>query len=515
MRGARAAGDPDWVTIYDPEAAWNGFTLAFHHSEYPILMDMTGRIVHSWPEARLKTRVRLLPDCSILGVGAGRHVTEYDWHGNQVWQARFEDRIPHHDVIRLTNGNTMVLTLATDSETDDVLELDRAGEVVWEWRSEKPLEPFIESARKRFTGDTTHLNSVDELPDNPWYRAGDERFRPGNLLLSARNLNLVLIVDRATGEVVWTYQEDLDLQHEARMLRSGSGHEGHIMLFNNRYGSFRGDRQSRMIELDPRDGRIVWSYSSPDFFSGTGGAQQALPNGNVLIASGRGPRAFEVDRSGRTVWQWEPPFGVNRPERYATEYCSELEALGRPDGPPVRPPKGYRHVDREAYRFSRRNHRLEAKVAGVKRTLIKPERSCSTVYLPHEASILLSYGVDRPPPTAAPLDGYSARFWLVVGNPESGEETVVFEDTIASEGPDWREQEVGLGDFQYQRREVCVRLAEDGLGDRKRGLAFWGAPNISSARDRRIAEAARAPADPTAEELEVRQEHLRAMGYVN
>lgn len=506
---------PTGVTIYDPATAFNGFTLGLEHGRTPILMDMAGRVVHSWPDANVRSRVRLLSDCSILGIGTGRELVQYGWTGDEVWRADLGDELPHHDFARLENGNTLLLTLPGGAEADDVVELDRVGRVVWRWYAGEPLAGFIDSGPKRYTGDTTHLNSIQELPDNPWFRAGDVRFRPGNLLLSARNLNLLLIVDRQSGEVVWTYRDELDLQHEARMLPPDDPRAGHIQFFNNRYGSFQGDRQSHVVEIDPRSGEVVWRYAAPELFSGTSSAQQALPNGNVLIASSRGPRAFEVTRAGRTVWQWEPPHGLNRPERYAPDHCPELAALGPAEGTGIEPPAGYRFVDREAYRFSRRNHRTERMIDGVKRTLIKPARSCSTVLPPDRAAIELEYGIDRRQLRASRLESYTARFALERRDPGSGETTVLFEDAIDAEGPYWRTAAVDLSDWAYRRQELCLRLSEEGLEDGQVGLAAWGAPLLSSGRDRALRELEREAEQLTPEELEVRREHLRAMGYVN
>ena len=42
----------DWVSIYDPQRAWGGYTVAFYRARIPILIDMNGRIVHAWGKAR-------------------------------------------------------------------------------------------------------------------------------------------------------------------------------------------------------------------------------------------------------------------------------------------------------------------------------------------------------------------------------------------------------------------------------------------------------------------------------
>jgi len=48
------------------------------------------------------------------------------------------------------------------------------------------------------------------------------------------------------------------------------------------------------------DGKQLWSYDAPGIWSAT-----PLKNGKVLVASNRG-YVREVDRGGRTVWEWTP-----------------------------------------------------------------------------------------------------------------------------------------------------------------------------------------------------------------
>ena len=73
---------------------------------------------------------------------------------------------------------------------------------------------------------------------------------------------------------------------------------GHVLLFDNRPRK----GQSRVVEIAPPSGRIVWSQDG--FFSETRGGSQALPNGNVLIVESRMGRALEITRTGEVVWEF-------------------------------------------------------------------------------------------------------------------------------------------------------------------------------------------------------------------
>jgi hypothetical protein len=158
LAGVRPFGD-DWVTVYDPARAWNGYTLTLHDLRIPVLLDMNGRPVHIWPKARIKSRVRLLPDGSILGIGLGRQVVEYDWEGRQTWSFRTVGAIPHHDILRLANGNTLVLMLRDREGADTLLEVDRAGKVVWTWRAVEHLGALIPAKPEHPTTSRTSTRS--------------------------------------------------------------------------------------------------------------------------------------------------------------------------------------------------------------------------------------------------------------------------------------------------------------------------------------------------------------------
>jgi hypothetical protein len=82
--------------------------------------------------------------------------------------------------------------------------------------------------------------------------------------------------------------------------------DGHILVFDN--GVRR--KYSRVLEVDPASGEIVWEYRGevPElFYSEARGSAQRLPNGNTLICESDRGRAFEVTPGGEIVWLWKNP----------------------------------------------------------------------------------------------------------------------------------------------------------------------------------------------------------------
>ena len=508
-----------WLRTYDPSRADNGYTLTLWRREEPVLLDMGGRIVHRWADVRMKSRVRLLPGGSILGIGRGRSVVEVDWAGHTVWSHRTPGAFPHHDVVRLRNGNTLVVLKVPEDPGDVLEEVTPGGEVVWRWTAVEHLDGLLPAEVE--AGDVTHINSVQELPENPWYAAGDERFRPGNVLVSARNLDMVLVVDRRTGRVVWSFTAGLDRQHEALMNPPDSARPGWIQIFNNRRRSFGSDRRSEILEIDPTTGEVGWHFRTAGFFTSTGGTQQLLDNENLLVTSTRGRRVFEIDREGRVVWEWTPPFQPVRARRYAADFDPRLRALPRGDLDSVRPVPDVPYLDPETYRFARRGARRQVQLDGVDRTVLRRPEACRDLLVPEGARLELAWGVDvRAWSAAAGPDSLEFVARIGASGPLEGdlrslpESVVLIRDSVSRSdvphGPLWRTSELDLAGFGSRRVRLCVGTSPaSGSGER---LGYWQQPVITGS----------APAGPEAgdealddEEEQVRREHLRTMGYVD
>lgn len=134
--------------------------------------------------------------------------------------------------------------------------------------------------------------------------------RRGQLLLCARELDLVAILDPAARAIVWSWGPgELDRPHHPSVLPNGN-----LLIFDN--GPRRG--WSRLVELEPATGRLVWQYRGdpPEGFSSpVRGSAQALPNGNVLVTESTRGRVFEVTRGGAVVWTFLNPDFVQQSRR--------------------------------------------------------------------------------------------------------------------------------------------------------------------------------------------------------
>jgi hypothetical protein len=183
-----------------------------------------------------------------------------------------------------------------------------------------PLDPYLDGRAREASPhkpiDYYHLNTIQVLPETP-LGARDPRFAAGNYLLCLRNVNLVLVLDRASKKIVWSWGGGaLDWPHTPTMLA-----DGRLLVFDN--GTHRGF--SRAVEVEPPSGRTVWEYRGDppaSFYSSGRGSAQRLPNGDTLICQSNAGRAFEVTPAGRVVWEyWNP---VERGKRKVIYRMSRL-----------------------------------------------------------------------------------------------------------------------------------------------------------------------------------------------
>lgn len=357
---------PTGTTIYNYAKCWNGYTVISTSNPYPDpitgkmvmnpIIDMNGNEVHNWAKVG---KGKLLPGGHLLGAELGSDaLVQVDWDGNIA--ARWAGYGLHHDQQKQGNpvgyyapgmqfvdkGTVLILGNITDTpetranpgQADQrVTEVAWDGKIVWDWKwrdhyDDSPMIPF---------GDNRLFNAASWLGPNKWYDAGDERFHPENVIVSAAYGDRILIISKKTGRIVWNVGPDFSkipqlamlgypkevgsfgmqgtgafvggMLHHAHMIPKGLPGEGNIMVFNN------GKPFSLVTEFDPVALKIVWEYSGPalgyavshswaiTFYSGSESSAQRLPNGNTLICEADTGRIFEVTKELEIVWEYVNP----------------------------------------------------------------------------------------------------------------------------------------------------------------------------------------------------------------
>jgi hypothetical protein len=95
-----------------------------------------------------------------------------------------------------------------------IYEVNEAGHIVWTWRASRHLgELGFTSMRLQImegeaSADYLHMNDMQVLGPNHWAASGDQRFASDNILISSRNSNVLAIISRETGRIVWRFSPD-------------------------------------------------------------------------------------------------------------------------------------------------------------------------------------------------------------------------------------------------------------------------------------------------------------------
>ncbi len=501
----------EWVERYDPERCYNGYSLVLYRRELPLLIAMNGQIVHQWPQVRAIARAILTPDGRLAVIGRDDAIKEYDWEGELTWSFRFHDQddLPHHDLTQLSNGNYLVLAQAMKSKTDILREVDRQGKVVWEWRADEHLDSHFKDRNP--VHDPTHFNSVREIPPNQWFNGGDERFRPGNILVSARHLNTVLIIAKQSREIVWKYSQDLDFQHEAIMIPAGLPGAGNIVVFNNGNHNRQAYRQSSVVIIDPLATRTLQEYRAEGFFSSVAGTAQPLANGNLLISSSEGGRVFEVADDGAVVWQWQPPFLPMRATRYGPAHCPQLARIARLDRPtPVRPSNRHPFIDIELYALALPEECIRKMVNGRNWPVLSEWNLCRELTIPEQAMIRFNHGFDTAQSGKTRLQ---AEVTATIRALASDQTTTLIADRIDShDDAPWRRHRLSLAYPALTQVELCLAAEVAGPQELARSAFILTNPRIFTKTKRIHRQARPHRRSPQQEEHERKQ--LEAIGYL-
>jgi hypothetical protein len=381
------------ITTYS-SGCCDGYTLLNRYTT-TVLIDMNGTIIHEWP-SHFPQPAKMLPGGALIAGNKFRYIgiscgdftslNEYDWNGSITWSFQnWEDNRArqHHDFERegnpvgyyapgqdfLPQGKTLILahhTIRNSSISLRLLKDDVIYEIDWNgtptgftWSTCEHFNQLgfnTETKHGMYVnpgilgdGDIFHTNSLSLLGPNKWYTADPVTyscFNPENLIISQRHTNIIAIIDRTTGDIVWRlgpdYSQDTEAGqklgqligiHHAHMIPQGLPGEGNILLFDNGgwsgYGYLGMPRfirlTSRVIEFNPITLDIVWEYhhnatrlwfprTSEDhrFYSSVMSSAQRLPNGNTLITEGTNARVFEVTNTSKIVWEYVAPTRIQQ-----------------------------------------------------------------------------------------------------------------------------------------------------------------------------------------------------------
>jgi len=181
--------------------------------------------------------------------------------------------------------------------------------------------------------DILHLNDIEVFPEDMTPGV----FGPGDIMLSLRNINTVLVFNRETMRVKYMRTGSFVRQHDPDFVDGNT-----ISIYDNHnIGPVDGEKEifTRILTLDAGTGEQSIRFpreGDAGFYSRALGKHQVLPNGNVLIIEPREGRAFEINNDNDVVWEYisltEPgkmTGAITEASRLPTEFTAESFAAAR------------------------------------------------------------------------------------------------------------------------------------------------------------------------------------------
>ena len=294
----------------------------------------------------------ILPNGSVVFNFDYHGLVKLDRCGAPVWTLPL---MTHHSVERAEGGGFWVpgrYYVAKESDSsfppfktpynvDTILKVSENGEVLVDLSVPKilydnGLEALLTASGQSIAKNTDtgleiiHLNKIEELTSD----LANEfpMFETGDLALSLRNRNLVLVVDPDTQKVRWWKVGPWLRQHDPEF-RPG----GKIIVFNNNnyrvaykdYPDALPIADSRLsnileVQLASNEPRVIYGGTPEQrMFSIIRSKLEPTPAGGLLITEFQAGRAFEIDEDGRVVWQY-----INRYSDTEVGELTEARAYG-------------------------------------------------------------------------------------------------------------------------------------------------------------------------------------------
>jgi hypothetical protein len=163
-----------------------------------------------------------------------------------------------------------------------------------------------------------HLNKIGELSSSIAHAF--QGFEAGDLVISLRAQNLVLVIDPDDWRVKWHQTGPWLRQHDPEFNPDGT-----ITVFNNNTYEFEllegllsnpvTPQVSNITKISPATGRTEVVYGGrkgEEFLSVLRGKHDPTPEGGFLITEHEAGRVFEVDAQGRIVWEYINRYDAQR-----------------------------------------------------------------------------------------------------------------------------------------------------------------------------------------------------------
>ena len=298
------------------------------------------------------------PKIDFGGFGGKIQIINSDFSVDWEYIISDENKIAHHDIEMLPNGNILVLVWIKKTAlqakeagfqenypiyTESIWEINpENNEIVWKWNSWDHLIQDFDSTKNNFgdissrphkidlnyslvsNGDIMHANGLDYDPENDL------------IYVSVNFFSEVWVIDHSTstsqaaGESGGNYGKGGDLVYRFGNPEAYKNSVGTRLFYHNHYPNLiKKNGETRMLlfmngyetqkstvfefdlsELPPlkpnanNEPPILWRYTHPELFSSKVSGAELLSNDNILITIGT-YGIWEVNRNKDVLWKYE------------------------------------------------------------------------------------------------------------------------------------------------------------------------------------------------------------------
>lgn len=298
------------------------------------------------------------PQIEFGGYGGKIQIINPDFSVNWEYILSDANRIAHHDIEMLPNGN--ILTIVWDKKSsqeakdagfiedyavypETLLEINpETNQIVWEWNSWDHLIQDHDSTKDNYGDVASNPSKIDInyslVPNGDIMHANGLDYDSENdlIYLSVNFFSEIWVIDHSTTtEVAKTdsggrFNKGGDLIYRFGNPEAYKNKEGQRLFYNNHYPNLiledgirkmlvfmNGNhiKQSTVYEFNldqipslnissNNEPPILWEFTSPDLFSSKVSGAELLKNGNILITIGT-TGIWEINRQGETLWKFE------------------------------------------------------------------------------------------------------------------------------------------------------------------------------------------------------------------
>ena len=269
-----------------PDSSSNRFLL------YHPLIDQIGNLVSHSEEGPI-FKIDICNNISWVNSNERFHHSNEVDHENNYWVPAYME--PYSKTMQKYRNRAGLLD-------DAITKISKDGKILYQ---KSVFDILIESKTIRyndlyFNGDPIHLNDIQPVMKD------SKHWKKGDLFLSLRNLNTIILYRPSNNKVLKVINGPFVMQHDVDII---SDHE--ISIFNNNFIFTKDGPVSENIDIliynfdtNKFNKKFAEAIEENDIITGSGGLSDFLNDGSIFIEEQNSGRLLLIDNKGELEWEY-------------------------------------------------------------------------------------------------------------------------------------------------------------------------------------------------------------------